>query len=221
MKSQSSTSAQVRQVRRRGAGRPSVEESEKTRQNILDAALYCFGEFGYKRTANRLIAERARLTTGTIYHYFDNKRDLFMAAHESTQDTILRQLQPVVEQPTFRDSVAFLFDAFQTLLIEQPNQSKFNAIVRSEARRNPELSGAISDDRWRNLFREMTQIGIETGEINSKDALAVRNILSVLTLGLTQHSIEASNSNHFSALRAVERLIFEGFVKPPKRKRKK
>ena len=44
---------------------------------ILEAALACFAENGFAGTRMEDIAERARITKGTIYLYFQSKEDLF------------------------------------------------------------------------------------------------------------------------------------------------
>lgn len=44
---------------------------------ILEAALVCFAENGFAATRMEDIAERARITKGTIYLYFESKEDLF------------------------------------------------------------------------------------------------------------------------------------------------
>lgn len=52
------------------------------REKILGSALECIVEHGVKETPVSLIADRARVATGTIYHYFENKscilKELFL-----------------------------------------------------------------------------------------------------------------------------------------------
>jgi AcrR family transcriptional regulator len=55
-------------------GRP--PEHPDRRASILDAALRCFVERGFHGTAIPQIAEKAQISTGTIYHYFDSKEEL-------------------------------------------------------------------------------------------------------------------------------------------------
>lgn len=203
-------------ARKRGAGRPAAGDSEKTKQKIIDAARYCFGEFGFKETSNKLIAERARLTTGTIYHYFENKRDLFLGAHKSTQEMIKEHIAPCLEGRSFLEAMQHFFDASQTLLTEHPSYAKFNAVVRNEMRRNEELRDVDLDQEWRKIYLGIVEIGVSTGEIDPKDKHAVENVLSLIVLGGTQHSIEASNSNHFEALRSLERLFASDLIKSAK-----
>ncbi|HET8798188.1 MAG TPA: TetR/AcrR family transcriptional regulator [Thermoanaerobaculia bacterium] len=56
-----------------------VERSEKSRQQILDAALKLFSHRGYGATSVRDIAEEAGLSKGNVYHHFPDKETIFRA----------------------------------------------------------------------------------------------------------------------------------------------
>ena len=55
------------------------ERSEKSRQQILDAALKLFSHRGYGATSVRDIAEEAGLSKGNVYHHFPDKETIFRA----------------------------------------------------------------------------------------------------------------------------------------------
>ena len=55
------------------------ERSEKSRQQILDAALRQFSHRGYGATSVRDIAEAAGLSKGNVYHHFPDKEAIFRA----------------------------------------------------------------------------------------------------------------------------------------------
>lgn len=191
-------------------GRPPGGDSEMTRRRIMDAAQLCFGEHGYQETSNRMIAEMAGVTTGTIYHYFENKRDLFLAIHEATQLDINERLRAIIQsEMTLSDAIEAMFRVFLTLYIERPNYQKFNAVVRTEALRNPEISGARVDREWRALYRDFAERGLKTGEIDRKEMRALRAVLGAIILGLVQHGMEASLADHKECLRGME-LLFRG-----------
>ncbi len=67
--------------------RRTKEEAEKTRQDLLDAALSVFSQKGYEATRLEDVAQVAEVTRGAIYHHFGSKADLFVALIEdaSTQ----------------------------------------------------------------------------------------------------------------------------------------
>src|SRR5580693_7911930 len=74
--------------RRRKAERP---------QEILEAALTEFSRNGYATTTLERIAERAGVTKGTIYVYFENKEHLFISMvrdiTKATLDTVHEMLE--------------------------------------------------------------------------------------------------------------------------------
>src|SRR5687767_7509629 len=55
------------------------EKSERSRRAVLDAALHLFSHQGYRATTVRDIADRARVSTGNLYHHFPDKEALFLA----------------------------------------------------------------------------------------------------------------------------------------------
>lgn len=56
---------------------------EDRREQILDAAMHVFAEKGFVRATNKDIAQRAGITAGLIYHYFESKEALLLAIVES------------------------------------------------------------------------------------------------------------------------------------------
>ena len=69
------------------------ERSERSRTLILDAALHLFSHQGFRATSIRDIAARARVSTGSVYHHFNDKEELFA--------TLLQQFRTYLESPEF------------------------------------------------------------------------------------------------------------------------
>ena len=68
--------------------RTQAQRREQTQQLILDNAFQVFGDKGFSKTSLQDIATAAGITEGPIYHYFDNKINLFCAVTEH-QEQIL------------------------------------------------------------------------------------------------------------------------------------
>ena len=51
--------------------------SEQSRRQVLDAALHLFSHQGYRATTMRDIAEKAGVSTGNVYHHFEEKEQIF------------------------------------------------------------------------------------------------------------------------------------------------
>jgi len=54
------------------------ERSQRSRAQILDAALALFSHQGYRATSMREIAEKAGVSTGNVYHHFKDKERIFL-----------------------------------------------------------------------------------------------------------------------------------------------
>jgi AcrR family transcriptional regulator len=53
------------------------ERSERSRRNVLDAALQLFAHRGYRATTVRDIADAAKVSIGAVYHHFPDKETVF------------------------------------------------------------------------------------------------------------------------------------------------
>lgn len=69
------------------------DESEQTRELLLDAAKHLFGSRGYSRTTLLDVAKEAGLTRGAMCWHFTSKADLFKAVMEK----IFREVSGIVE----------------------------------------------------------------------------------------------------------------------------
>src|SRR4051794_429705 len=58
---------------------PQSDRTVQRRKQILEAAYQVFASKGYAASTIADVAQSLRLGHGTIYRYFDNKLDLFMA----------------------------------------------------------------------------------------------------------------------------------------------
>ncbi len=55
---------------------------EQTKSAILEAAIELFGEVGYDATTMRAIADRAGVSVGNAYYYFDSKEQLIQGFYD-------------------------------------------------------------------------------------------------------------------------------------------
>ena len=61
---------------------------EKTKENIIDAALEIFDECGYMKAKISKITEKANVGYGTFYQYFKNKKELLNFLSEEMSNNI-------------------------------------------------------------------------------------------------------------------------------------
>ncbi|MDN5696397.1 MAG: TetR/AcrR family transcriptional regulator [Rubrobacter sp.] len=68
--------------------RTQAERRAATRRVLLEAARSLFAEKGYHETAAEEIVRRAGVTRGALYHYFEDKKDLFRAVVDEMEGEI-------------------------------------------------------------------------------------------------------------------------------------
>src|SRR5208337_674206 len=71
---------------------------------IIEAAFAVFGDVGYEATVIKDIAEKAGISSGTIYTYFSDKRDLFRATAQVGWNRFLQQIRDIAESPEPADA---------------------------------------------------------------------------------------------------------------------
>ena len=100
------TTAIDRPERTRPRTRPNQQEvrSERSRSQILRAALRLFSTRGYHGTSVRDIADAAHVSTGNVYHQFPDKESIF--------NTLLEQYWEALAQPDLPFNKALAEGAF-------------------------------------------------------------------------------------------------------------
>jgi AcrR family transcriptional regulator len=75
---------------------PRSRKGERTRARLLDAAKQVFEESGFLEARISDIAERAGLSHGSFYHYFDSKEQIFREVAESLDEVLSAPMTEVV-----------------------------------------------------------------------------------------------------------------------------
>ncbi len=153
--------------RRRKAERP---------QEILEAAFAEFSRNGYAMTTLDRIAERAGVTKGTIYVYFENKEHLFISmVREITKATLdtVRGMFDSHEGSTaelLRAQFSFIYQH----IVEDRRRREVVRMLIAEAPRFPELADRYHDEILRpclEMLKLAVQRGIDHGEIRKSSII--------------------------------------------------
>ncbi len=80
----------------RRRGRPVVDDK---RRRVLDAALQTFAERGFHGTTVPDVASAAKVATGTLYHYFENKQELVNELYRETKLRLRARLLDDLGEP--------------------------------------------------------------------------------------------------------------------------
>jgi len=72
--------------------RKTKEDTQKTRQDILQAAVENFSDKGFFSTSLNDIAKTAGVTRGAVYWHFDNKAEIFDALHADLHEPFIEHV---------------------------------------------------------------------------------------------------------------------------------
>lgn len=81
---------------------PSARElkSANQRKKIMDAAVGLFRQHGFEAVGVRDITEAAGVSTGTFYHYFSSKQDVFNAVHVQARPNFPLVFEELSQNPS-------------------------------------------------------------------------------------------------------------------------
>jgi AcrR family transcriptional regulator len=149
--------------RRRKAERP---------QEIIEAAFAEFSRNGYAATTLDQIAERAGVTKGTIYVYFESKEHLFISmVREFTKPTMetVHDMFKTHDGST-ADLLRAQFSFIYEHLVEDRRRREVVRMLIAEATRFPELADRYHAEILRpclDMLRQAIQRGVDRGEIRN------------------------------------------------------
>lgn len=109
-----------------------IEEKERRRREIIDAAEQVFAEVGFDGATMQQIAQRARLSRALVYIYFKDKADLqFAIAQRAGQQLAQRFNEAVARNRKGLDQIEAIGRAY--LAFSQEFPVYFNAIALFES----------------------------------------------------------------------------------------
>jgi TetR/AcrR family transcriptional regulator, transcriptional repressor for nem operon len=97
-------------------GEPASRNPERTRRNLLEAAFEEIHKSGFRGTDLETILEKAGVTKGALYHYFESKEDLGYAVVDEVIAEIGREkwLRPLQKAENPIDVLAEIFQGSST-----------------------------------------------------------------------------------------------------------
>ncbi|MBP2330032.1 AcrR family transcriptional regulator [Kibdelosporangium banguiense] len=172
---------------------PSQVRAELTRQRILTAAAHIFAEYGYAAGTTNRIAERARVSIGSLYQYYPNK-DAILA------ELLTRHLDGDKATETLRqykDRTEPLEDIIRvlvrTVIENHLDDPQLLRIMIEQAPRSSEVLERVTQVEWEMIadLRELFERHPEV-QVHDQDTAAR---LVAFTMELTVHQLIAMTNS--------------------------
>ena len=132
-------------VAKRSRGRPQVRSDEETRQLIIVAAREEFHANGYAGASIVRVAQRAGVSTKTMYRLIPTKADLFRSIiSERISRFVLEIDEAHLDTLPIEEALAQLLASYGTLTLDEETPLTLR-LVYAECERFPEIASAFFD----------------------------------------------------------------------------
>jgi AcrR family transcriptional regulator len=164
-----------------------VRSPEKERQ-ILDGAAAAFAQDGYEGASMSHIAAMAGVSKGTLYNYFDGKKELFSAfVQRECNQRLLLVFDELDSQAPAQAILLRVGRRILELMISETGLLTYRMVI-AEAHKFPELAEAFHEagprramTRLSTLIRQMSQ----AGQLDVPDPVfAAEQLFALMTAGL-------------------------------------
>jgi AcrR family transcriptional regulator len=188
------------------------EETRSKRQAIIEAARKIFAMKGYEDTTIAEIAEEAGVAVGTVYLYFDNKRDIYTSVSLNWAASLAAAFEDptIVTLPFEQVPRAMIEATFRICHQDSDMMSLFQVDIQSEEeiQRHKAADGLITEI-IDNFFRQ----AIAQGQLASFDTEVYTKIIfgmvhSVLFECFCVEGGEREELYRERTIELVERLFF-------------
>jgi len=192
-------------------GRPAGASGEETRQRIMEATLRCVAEVGYSQATIREIARVARVTSGTLYHYFANKTDLIDSTFAELAGLIMRRLSAAAaDADGVLGKLTAILDECERINRDFPYAAAFDRAIRAESAQHAQLVES-SDTTFASLHDVIVDVlkaGKRQGALGPDvNVQSASNAIFTLIRGLNEYTTTASSREYHSTVKALKALI--------------
>lgn len=202
-----------------------AREKERRRNQIIDAAEKIIFSKGLEQATMDEIAEEAELSKGTLYLYFENKTDLYIAITQRGSDLLNSKFAKVFSEEHDQKGLELIRKMGETYLAfvrEYPNYFTafmyYESLSDVESLENSTYAKQCDQNRREalNFMIRALQIGMQDGSVDdSYEPKELATIIFASTRGLTAMAHASGRGRHFQLLDEIETsmsAIFENFL---------
>ena len=163
---------------------PKQQRSIEKRNRIIEAGFQLFCEKGYYNTNTAEIAKQAGVSTGIVYSYFKDKKDIFLVIIDNyIQDIIspmfelVKTIQPPVDIPVIVKQLLQMMMHTHTMAKSVHEEMEALAHTDEDVKR---LYDKFMEDMANHLLVMMNQLGIRPTNGKEKMHLIINLAISVI-----------------------------------------
>ena len=157
------------------------------KEDIFAAALQCFNAHGYAETSIGMIAQKAGISKGGMYHYFTAKRELFLELFlykvKQYHSEELKAYLFKIDDPEKRLRV--LLNETIHMLKKNEGFYRFCLEFLSMGARDKEIRKVMTEfyHGTVEIFQHMVNEGVDAGKFTTIEAQQIARVLYILVMG--------------------------------------
>jgi AcrR family transcriptional regulator len=125
------------------AGTPRSSKGARTRARLLEAAKEIFEENGFLNARISDISQRANLSHGSFYHYFESKEQIFREVAKAVDDRLTQPLTEIVLDDTSGASpIERLRSALRVHFEQYRDEARIMGVIEQVSRYDAEVNAA-------------------------------------------------------------------------------
>jgi len=201
-----------------------AREKERRRNQIIDAAEKVIFSTGLDQATMNEIAKEAELSKGTLYLYFENKNELYMAITERGSQILNNRFAKVLASDyTGFELIRLIGETYLDFVRSNPDYFKsfiyYESLNDAEELEKSDYAQACEANRREalNYMIRALQIGMQDGTIDdSYDPIELAVLIWSSTRGITTVSHMKHDGYHFKMLDEMKvpaETLFEHFLK--------
>lgn len=162
-----------------------VENQDKKKDLIIDAALKRFAHFGLSKTTMTEIATDLSLSKALLYYYFPDKISLYSAVLQSIIENMDKELQKDVSCATnSQQALTICLDKRQDFIRKYYNLLDFTKVTGSELPEGLACMFTKAKDSEVTVLISVLEIGISAGEFEVSDLEETARLLKDALSGI-------------------------------------
>lgn len=158
----------------------------RRKEEIFAAALRCFNERGYAETSISMVADRAHISKGGMYHYFRTKHELFLELFLYRVKRYSEQLRTYVQKADRPEKrLQILIQKAGQLLEKNEDFYRFCLEFLSRGARDHEIRTVMTAfyKDTVEIFQHIVNEGIDTGRFQPIDSKKIGRLLYFTVMG--------------------------------------
>lgn len=186
-----------------------------TKDEIIDAAVKLFTDYGYHKATMDLIAEEVGVAKGTIYWYFSSKKELFMEILKVDFHRYFDFLQELRDNNQLNSQ-----EKMETIIVNRMDHfEKHKPIFRELMTNNEEIDKEFKEemmglrDKHAQLLADLFSQGIENGEFEIEDSYIAALAFMGINISISNDNLLTNQENKERTARILKDFIFNGIMK--------